>query len=84
MCPVGPHGSRGTNLWLVADHDVILHGVRDAVDSKHQTGSIFDTGEAGSSPCDHVAESVLSVNNAHVRLTEAKTFIKCNLIFELC
>lgn len=59
-----------THLRFVADHDVILHGVGDVVDSEHQASTIFDTGKTRTCPRHHVAGSVLSMNRPHVRLRE--------------
>lgn len=59
-----------THLRFVADHDVILHGVWDVIDSEHQAGTVFDTGKTGTGPRHHVAGSVFSVNGSHVRLKE--------------
>lgn len=70
------------DLWFVADHDVVLHGVGDVVDSEHQPCTIFHTGKARSGPSHHVAGRVLSVNGPHIRLRETEGLLKittCNL-----
>lgn len=63
-----------THLGLIADHDVILHGVGDVVDGEHQAGAIFDTGKPGPRPRDHVTGGVSSVDGGHIRLTGKGTF----------
>lgn len=35
-------------LRFVADHDVVIHGVGDVVDSEHQASAIFDSGKTRS------------------------------------
>ena len=66
-----------TDLGFVADHDVVLHGVGDVVDSEDQAGTIFDAGEPRSCPRHHVARRVLSVNGPHIRLRETERINKC-------
>lgn len=67
-----------SHLSLVADHDVVLHGVGDVVDGKHQASAVFDAGEAGSRPRHHVAGGVRPVDRPHIRLQrrEGGTFRK--------